>query len=69
MYKKNTKSQHLTVKMHSFSDIQNNRLKKFDIKDTEGWTYNKLESGLQRRLITAQINTTPTEWLFNPPHV
>lgn len=35
MYK-NTKSQHLTVKMHSFLDYSKTDLKKFDSKDTEG---------------------------------
>lgn len=60
--------------MYSFLDIHFfNKLKNFDIKDTEGQTYKtnvSRESRLQQWLVTtgSDKNITPTEWMLYPAH-
>lgn len=74
MYK-NTKSQHLTVKMHSFSDTQKNGLNKSDIKDTEGWTnYLKKKKSFTwvrfaKWLVTTGSDQRHSSGCLNPSHI
>lgn len=43
-----------------------NRSKKFDIKDTEGWTYNKCFTRVGVGAAVGKVGSTPTAGLFDP---